>query len=120
MAQTQDGPKTAQKGPKMCQNSQRCAKDAEESLKTAKKDPKTATKTSKTWNKNQKKMKDKIESMVENALSRRSRFSKLLAPILEPKIIFLIILWTTSWSLLAKLLKSFGNAIWDQIHPKDT
>ena len=31
-------------------------------------------------------LKDKIGSRVENALSRRSHFSKLLKPILEPKI----------------------------------
>ena len=47
-------------------------------------DSQEATKELQNLKKNTKDLKDKLTSRVENALSRRSRFNKLLKPFLEP------------------------------------
>ena len=59
--------------------------------------------------------------MVENALSRRSRFSNFLAPILEPKISTFFDNFLKNFdNILENFWEPFWKPFWNQIRPRRT
>ena len=66
-------------------------------------------------------MKGKTQLMVENALSRRSRFSEFLAPILEPKMgPFFDNFLKNFDNILENFWEPFWKPFWNQIRPRRT